>query len=250
MIPTTQTKAQDLLDKLSGLAGSRKQISELQIAALRREAKQSLHADAFHGYMALGALASLVWDDEALHENHQCAIRLSNSELAHRNYAASLSAVLLYENAANEMMLAVDKEPENLTSLRTAIDFAVFAGMIGAAMKLYRTLKIRSPESNEDDLNANIIAGIFAQAGIDESEFRQGQHIVLDTLRRRKILPETISTQVDDDPADPSVWVKFEINESSQYAQEIHDEACARLCEELPDGGHPAILMFSIAGNC
>jgi hypothetical protein len=250
VIPTIQTKAQDLLDKLSGLAGSRNQITELQIAALRREAKQSLQVDAFHGYMALGALASLVWDDEALHTNHQCAIKLSNSEIAHRNYAASLSAVLLYENAAKEMMLAVDKEPENLTSLRSAIDFSVFAGMIGTAMKLYQMLKIRSPESNEDDFNANRIAGIFAQTGIDESEFRKGQSIVLDILRRRRILPETISTHIDDDPADPSVWVKFEINESSQYAQEVHDEACARLCEELPDGGHPAVLMFSIAGTC
>lgn len=250
MIPTAKTKAQDLLSKLTALAGGRSRMSELQLAALRREAKESLKVDAFHGYMALGALASISWDEVALNSNHLCAINLSDTELAHRNYAVSLSGVLLYEKAAEEMIVAAEKEPENLATLRKAINFAVIAGMIGVAMNLYKKLSTRSTASDEDDFNARRIAGILRQTGINESEFHQGQSIVLDTLRRHRILPEVISTQVDEDPADPSVWVRFEINTSSQNAQVIHDEACVRLCEELPDGGHPAVLMFGIVGNC
>lgn len=247
---TPKTKASDLLFRLTELVASGKEITEFEIAAFRREAKEGIKTDAFHSYMALGALSSIQWDDAELVLSHQNAIKLSDTALAHRNYAISLAHVMCYNEAFKEMRIASKKEPENLGTLHKVISYAVVSGHIGEAMNLYHELVNRSPESVGRDVNACSIKHVLDLSGVGEDEFRTGQEIVFNTLRHHRIIPSSISTKVDDDPSDPSVLVMFEVDTSSEEAQAIHDEVCARLCDELPGGGHPSVLMFSIIGNC
>jgi hypothetical protein len=249
VIPIARTKAQELLLTITAMANGVSKPSEFTLAALRREAKNSLQTDAYNGYMALGALAALTWNDQGLDENHRLSIALGDNELSHRNYAVSLDAVMRYADAADEMLIASNLHPENITSLIKAFFYAFYAGRLGEAMTLREKLEKRSPESLNQIFDIEGV--IHVLNGIDggEEEFRHGMKIVFDTLRRHHIKPNTIGTRIDRDVSDPSVLLEFYIDTPIQNAQSIHAEVCSRLCEELPDGGHPSVLMFGIVGT-
>ncbi|MBA4382956.1 MAG: hypothetical protein C0406_10360 [Sideroxydans sp.] len=248
MTPVARTKAEELLERISKLVNSDEVIDEFRLAALKRDAKESLKTDAFTGYMALGALSTIAWSDHEIDENHQRSINLSDIELSHRNYAVSLAAVLRFKQATEEAITASNMQPENLTALRLAQKYAVMAGEISIAVNLFNTLTERSNSDTENDFNAVHIAAILAKTKVSETELQQGQQIAFDVLRSHRKSPKSISTTVDDDPNEPSVLIEFEINTSFREAQAIHKEVGLRLCEELPDGGHPSVLMFSVVG--
>jgi len=247
MSPKPALKAETLIEKISELVKQPTGPNEFTLTALKREARALLSTDAFHGYMALGALGALSWDDDELDKNHQNAIGLADNELTHRNYAISLQLVGRREDAAHQAILASQSEPENISNLVRAIEYATLAGNLSAAMSLIHTLKSRTTERVEV-YDTEAVLRTLTMTHVPEGEFAQGMRIMHETLRKHRLHVEETQTDIDDDPADPSVLVKFLVNVDFTRAQEIDNEACARLCEELPDGGHSGALMFGIVG--
>lgn len=247
MTTAPKTKAEDLFDRIIAFANNGEEMDEFHLAAFRREAKESLKMDAYLGYMALGALASLSWNDSELDKNHGCAIKLGETYLSHQNYAESLGAVLRYPEATKEIQIAADMVPADIDMLRRAIEFSVLAGQIGGAVQLHQKLTNRTMGA-EPDFSANDIARVFELTGINEDEFAKGQFVVFDTFRHHRLTPKTMNAYVDVDD-EPSVLFEYVLRASAADAQSIHNEICTRLCNELPDGGHPAVLMFSIVGD-
>lgn len=248
---TPQTLASDLLEKINHIILNRRSsVSEFELRSMQNDAKKCLKTDAVSGYMALGALAAMTWDERELKTNHNIAIRLSDNQLTRHNYSASLANVLLYDDAFREICIASRKIPEDIGMLRKAISYGINSGHISEAMKMYSDLIDRSPMTDETYSNPENILKVFEYSQVDEAELIKSQNIVFDTLRKHQMMPLTISRQVDLDPDDPSVIYSFKIDTNSQDAQLIHDEANFRLCEELPDGGHSDVLMFRIVGNC
>ncbi|CAJ0716952.1 hypothetical protein LMG8323_03417 [Ralstonia mannitolilytica] len=76
--PIAKTKADDVLEKVSALTEARDDIDPFTLARLKREARDSMGVDAVAAHMALGAIASLEWDDGELDRHHLAAIRLTD----------------------------------------------------------------------------------------------------------------------------------------------------------------------------
>lgn len=244
-----KTKASELLEKLSIIISQSESISEFELASLRREASASLKTDPFHGYMALAALAALTWDNTKLDENHKHAIALGDPYFSRTNYAVSLSKVLRYEDAASQMRFVTQIAPEELGALRQSIQYSLFAGQLKKAIEIQEKLTGLTPQLNTEDLLPKMIANVLARSDINEAEFSQSLSIVFDTLREQHLGIEAKVIRVDEAPDELSVLMKFTIKASPQRAQAMHKQICARLCEELPNGGHPETLMFWIVGN-
>lgn len=247
MAPVPELKSASLLDRISAFGKQTTAPDEFTLIAMKREAKALLRADAYSAYMALGALAAISWNDEDLDKYHRNAIDISGDELAHKNYAISLQLVLRWEDAFQHALIASQLEPENLTNLERAIEYAALAGNLSAAMELVHDMKARTGKPfKEHDVES--IRHTLALTQVPESEYTQGLSIVFETLRKHRVRLNETLLDIDDDPADPTVFLRFNIQAGYRRAQELDNEACARLCEELPDGGHSGILMFSIVG--
>jgi hypothetical protein len=72
---------------------------EILLARLRRDIHEGISVDAFHGYIALGMLAVVEWDEAGVDANFKKAIQLSNSQTAHLNYAVALQVMGKYHRS-------------------------------------------------------------------------------------------------------------------------------------------------------
>jgi hypothetical protein len=72
---------------------------EITLARLRRDIHEGISVDAFHGYIALGMLAVVEWDEAGVDANFKKAIQLSNSQTAHLNYAVALQVMGKYHRS-------------------------------------------------------------------------------------------------------------------------------------------------------
>jgi hypothetical protein len=215
---------------------------------LKQEATKLIASDAYHAYMMLGALGALEWNNETLDSNHKKAIAISDDTLSRINYAISLQLANRREDAFMHALAAAKHEPENLTLLSRAIEYASLAGKLTTAMELTDTLRKRDP-LQVPKLNARDVLNVLNRLNVPEAEYAQGLRIVYETLSKQQQHTEETEIRIDDDPADSSVLVRFIINTTFEKAQQLDDEATARLCDELPDGGNPGALMFGIVGT-
>ncbi len=246
--PVPLTKSEELLDELSRVDMTSSAMNEFVLAALKQRARAAIKTDPYHGYMALGAISALAWNDADLDAAHRNAIALDDNSLAHANYAVSLQLVNRRAEAAEQARIASDLEPENISLLARAIEYATVAGHIQNAMALYRKFVTRAP-GTAPKFDTESIVRVLAMRGVPEAEFIQGQSILFEVLRQHRVRPDSVRIQTDEEPGDECVMITLVVEADYSFAQSLHDEACARLCEELPDSGHPDVMMFSICGN-
>ncbi len=106
--------------KLQGGAGL-----ELEIKRIKREAEKLISVDPAAAFTTLGIIACFERKISEMHQFHKNALALSNEAIHLANYAISLSACGLLEEALEYAKRAYDECQSDLTRRRDALDLII-----------------------------------------------------------------------------------------------------------------------------
>jgi tetratricopeptide (TPR) repeat protein len=174
MCPIPATKAAQLINDINEIAHSDIR-DEIALARIRRQAEALLPYHREGAFMVLGAVSSLVGDEEAMHRYHGSSVECSvNKAEAYFNYATSL----LWRNdfsGALELLkksYALDHYPR---TVRKMILCAQHLGLYGMADRLFQELeKIEGasiPENERPSLVSVVRDDVMSDLEQDIAEF-------------------------------------------------------------------------------
>lgn len=196
--------ARQLFDRLGRVAdqGVHGIPDELEMHRLERDANRLMKADPGKAHQLLGGIAAIRWDVDAMHSHHQTALKYVSTASAHRNYATSLQLVGLFQEAADQVGIASEKQPENLTYLRTASSFALWAGLPRKALSFEVQLARRNPDQSPADRPVALIEELLAlmeRQGISETDLQSAMGLTFQFLRERKLRFTHVGMSPDED---------------------------------------------------
>lgn len=236
MEPNHQTIEKDLFDKISRYIDSDRQPDQFTIASLKRDAEKLKGADAVARFMALGAIAALEFDEKSAINFHQNAIRLENSERTHEFFAVTLQQLGFFADAADEALIASEREPENLTILGIAIRYSLMAGRIRLAKELIGKFKDRQPNEIPDEVEfIDRLCDALEELSIPEEEIKVRQMAAFGILRERKIPYTRHSWGIDEDIGDEAVHFNIQVSVDVETLLELESQLVERVFEEIPN---------------
>ena len=136
------------IDKLNELAQS-DPINELALQRIKNEANRLLDSDKAGAFMLLGAIASLLRDEKALHRQHLAALHWTDDKAwALQNYSNSLLWVEDFSGALEIAQKAyeLDHSPDSLSLM---IRSAVGIGLTGLAREFCAEWRKLTGESHK-----------------------------------------------------------------------------------------------------
>ncbi len=231
--PIPQTKASQLFDKAIAL-GKQKNPSEFTIHSLKRDLLHELKHEPVVSHIALGVLAAMEWNIKDLHKHHNCSISLKDCAWTRDNYAISLAHVGLYHDAAEQVILASEMEPENLTFLTRAIHWSTISGMFPKALELTHTFTQRGGQMSSL-IDAKLISESLIKLGIPEDEFSETQKLAFELLREHKISHEGTRAEIGYCQEDQSIYFEISVATDSKTAVDLECALAIRLNDSLPE---------------
>lgn len=240
-----------LFARLSAVAASPAP-NALEVARIRQEARRliSSHADSAH--QILGAIAALEFNIGALHEHHRAAINLASGVDPLRNYATSLQCVGLMDDASKYALMAAEKAPENLSLLRSAIEYVTYAGKFQVAAEYEKVFAKRAPkEAKAAARRAEVLletVAMLEHLGIDESEVTQSLSIAFETIRNTKTRFSRISVNVEKTSGHECVGVRIYVHLPAAKVLELDRQLGKALAERL-DEMHSGSLVVDFGST-
>lgn len=242
-----KTKSGDLLSRIGSL--QTEAFDDLAVARMEREARSLLGVDALGAHLALGALASIRFDADAVRQHFAAAGQLSSrDETVAAGHAIALQQMGLFAEAFPLALQASEWVPENLTHLRRALQYALFAGRIQDATMLAETLTKRTAVSEAMAELPGDVRRVLALRGVPESEFSGGVRTACQVLHDHRIRHTSILVEVNESPDEQTVACVISIDGDIPTALELGDELAIRLSEQFPDW-HPWALIFDYSGR-
>lgn len=175
---------------------------EFTLKRFKREVQKLLKADAVYAYMALGILAGIECDPEAVHENFHRAVTLSpNNVNILMNYATALGFLGFFSEAAELVLQAYGAAPRNVTVLGHAISYCHVAGRFHKTSKLIDSWhKIKPEKLHKQFLHVNEVVRFMDDREIMDGELEELVTLTMEVLHERGIYvrPGQIETSLAD----------------------------------------------------
>jgi hypothetical protein len=234
MIATPLTKVEELINLLLPYMDQKEQLDVFTLQKYKREARQNLAAYPWAGYVALGMIAVLEWDERTHEESFRNAMALRNNAETHHDYATTLQLFGKYEQAADEAIVASQMEPENLTYLGEAIVYSLNAGRLARAKALVDTFHLRNPrERHRDESILADAIGLLDENGTTEDVVTNCNRIAFEVLRKNRVPFQ--QTRLEADLQHVCLMYHIYVNVCSDELARLDDELSASLFENEPD---------------
>lgn len=238
-----KTTGAELQERLSELAASQT-LNEVALARLKVDAEKLMPIDAGAAHTVLGGIAALQWRQGELDDHHRIVIGLGDTALAHNNYAISLQLAQRRDDAADQALIASEKDPLDLEYSRRAIRYLATAGRIEDAMTQLRQFTERfSSEPLLDVLNVPDIQAAMTQFCVSEDELRVCQREAFALLREKKIRASYINFEAMDSPDTGMIIFAIRVPGSLKQMMELDAELGERLFQVWPE---PSLNRFWI----
>jgi tetratricopeptide (TPR) repeat protein len=248
-MPTQPAELADLLfDRLiravdQGMQGIP---DELEIRRLERDAAALLKADPLAAHQILGGIAALRWEVERMRSHHEAALRYRPTAQVYRNYATSLQLVGMFPDAANNIRIASEKQPENLTLLHTAGSFALWAGNVTEALQLELELEKRNPDHVSGTTKAlKSLLGVMERHSIRERDVQDAWNLAFELLREKKQRFSHIGMEVDDDQ--DAAFLTIHPEASTKEVLALDKELGRRFADRFPDLSSALVVQYEPA---
>lgn len=229
-----KTKVEELIHALEPYMDSITQLDSFTLKKYKKEAAVNLGTYPWAGHLALGMIAVLEWDQVALDQAYSNALHYRNDGFTHAHYANALALVGRYDDALRELVIAVDKSPEDLSFLRQAIDAAKSAGKLGTAERLQTMFMQRAPgQSHGPKETVQQVAEVLDANGISESVAGQCNAIAFEVLRRNQI--RFVQTRIEADTQDNYVMFYIDVAADDDTVERLDDELGIELFDKVPD---------------
>jgi len=241
--------ARDLFNRLERVAhqGVLGIPDELELRRLELKANALLKSDRVRAHQILGGIAAIRWDVDGLRHHHDIGLE-SERPSAYANYATSLQLVGLFPDAMKHMETASRKQPQNLTYLRTAADYALWAGFPNKSMELEVELKKRSPDKVRDDAGAvKGLLEVMDRNGVDEKDLRSVLATAFDLLRVERIRFPHIGLSVDGEQ--DAAFITIFIDRPVKDVLKLDSDLGRLLAEQLPDLSSAVIVQLEPHNN-
>jgi len=217
--------------------------SELELARIRLDARKLMAVDAKDAHQLLGGIAAVEVDEDKVRYHHEAAIKLTSAVDAVRNYSISLQLIGQFEDAAKYAALAAEAQPENLSLLRSAIDFASYAGQPRKALELIQVLRKRAPDHT--DAREGIIQDLLLvmdRTGLTESELQTSLKLAFQLLRDRRLRFGHIHDSILLEDGAECVHYRIYLAADAKVVREL-DSQLGRLLADQLEEMHSASLL-------
>src|SRR5574341_1229810 len=205
------TKAEQLNERMQALA-RQDNVSEFEIANLRREAKSIEQEFPVAAFMAFGLLAAIEGRADEVYENYRKALRISPNAIVYSNFSTSLNWLGLYSDALKHVQEAHRLEPSDLIILDNLINCAVHVGVFHQAEKYLderARLHPKTPHLHESFIRSAV--EVMEANGVSDEQVQMIQELTEQVLRANG----TRSTRVeflemeDEDSRWVSAWIEL-----------------------------------------
>lgn len=232
--PIPKTKAEEVFEQLCVLLDHRDRINEFTLAKLRRDARASLSVDPVVAHVALGAIASMEWDDEGADYHHREAIRYQDDSMTRMNYSISLLNLQRAHDAWLQVCIAADAEPADLELQRRAIKAGFLAGEFSDSQRRIDLYAKRSPgRPYEDAERIAQVTRILAERNISEASVRQMIDTALGVLRDHKVENHHMQVRAIEEPGDKSVMYAILIDRPKAELVQLERDLVDRLYDSV-----------------
>lgn len=200
-----QTRYNSIIEQINDLL--QKGVDDLSYRRLEREARSLVAVDALQGYMALGAVAALRHDAQAVKEWHDKTLLLAkNNSSVLYNYAVSLQIVGLNAESAVYAKAAMDYSDNNERYAGLFLKTMVGAGQLIEALE--RKQRVSSLSGEFAGLSAAV--SYMQQHGIADADIAPIAKAAEAVIVEAKIPSVTVELSSDDE----GIALAFMVSES------------------------------------
>ena len=206
-IPTPQTKADDLMDRLMAMDAP----NEIALRGLERDAEAVMDVDPAVAHSVFGGVASLRWNAEGVREHFRIALQHADNPVTHHNYSIALALVDEWRDSFDAADTAHKKAPDNTVILGNTIKLAVESGQFRMAQKYCNQLNALRPGEAPHALTgllekfvASLDAGAFG-----ESNVQRVLEIASSVQRAESVHGAGIPAKVDQDEPHSFLFRRF-----------------------------------------
>lgn len=240
MTPVALTKVEELIESLKPHMDQAQPVDVFTLQRFKRVAIDNRHVYPWAGFVALGMIAVLEWDEKALDENYKHALALRNDFDTHSSYSTALQLFGKYEMAMNEAVKASSMAPTNLTLLKTAIEYAQGAGHYIKSEELLDKMMARTTAAQRESMGINEIKEVVCSARKIIEDNKTSEETVIASHRlafqilRENKTPFT-STRIETDLQDKYVMYYIDVDASLDVIDRLDEELGVALFDEIPD---------------
>lgn len=214
------------------------------LSPLKNKAHDILIIDVYQGYIALGVLASLEGNVEAIHTHYQQAIEnFSRKPELVASYAESLARVGHFSPAAELMLEAYYLSPSTLNYLDKAIQLCGIVGRFHFIGELLRIREKINPQNTHPFAsNTKQIIQWMKKTKVTDDQLEKLINLALSLLQQYFIVitPRHVEMNLDEDQQ--KLHYKIHLAEKTETILEITN----RLTQQLIAAGLPAIINWKI----
>jgi tetratricopeptide (TPR) repeat protein len=238
------SKSDETFQQLAMLAGLGVSPDEIGLLRHERAARACVHTDAVSAYQALGVIAMFRWSLQGVRENFERAIRLHSGAFVRANYGRALAGLNDMAGAAEELEVAAEKEPTNLSYLRTAITYRFCAGQWTRARELLDRLDQRTREPGVRMLGFRNTLDFAREIGIRDETVSKSAASALEFLRSKKVRVKDFSHSLDNVSGDDTVYLDVLVETSEEEARILDDEHALSIFDAVDDSQAGLFVLF------
>lgn len=214
------------------------------LSQFKNKARNILTIDVYEGYIALGVLASLEGNVEAIHTHYQQAIEnFSRKPELVASYAESLARVGHFSPAAELMLEAYYLSPSTLNYLDKAIQLCGIVGRFYFVGELLRIREKINPQNTHPFAsNTKQIIQWMKKTKVTDDQLEKLINLALSLLQQYPIVitPRHVEITLDEDQQ--KLHYKIHLAEKTETISEITN----RLTQQIIAAGLPAIINWKI----
>ena len=239
-------KVNQLIGRLAKLAAA-PALDEFSLQRVARDANALMKSDPAGAHTVLGGVAALRGDGDETRKRHRTALKIESDFTTYFNYLVSLSLLDEYEEALQVAIGALEKYPDNLNLL----DSAIRAALESANFEFARDLSHRWDDLALDRPNAlsglareladAVVAGMFKEEGV-----REVLHILTETQRSDKA--RTSNSKFSSHYGEESFFYERMIHATPTAAAALNEQFADQIAERpdlMADPGLQFVAAFT-----
>ncbi len=206
-IPVSQTKADDLIDRLMAMDAP----SDISLGRLERDAEAAMGVDPAVAHAVLGGIASLRFDAQGVREHFRIALQHADGFVTHHNYSIALAIVDEWGESFDAACIAHEKAPDNTVVLDNTVGRAVETGRFRMAREYCHCLNALRPNQaphGATGLLERLVAS-FDAGSLGESNVQRVLEIANDLQRADSVRGARTTGQLDEDEPNSFLYRRF-----------------------------------------
>jgi len=232
MIARAQPKVAEVIGILEPYMNTGK-IDSFTLKRLKREVEINLHADPFKGHIALCMISFLSWDEQGMADSHRNALAVRDTPFTHGHYANLLMMTGRYQEALESWLIAIRREPMNLTFLKHGIQSAKAAVKLQKALELLDLMAERAPGKDDGTKDKTMnFSAVLQVNGIGEDVASQCNAIAFEVLRKNRV--RYVRTRINTDRQDNYTMFYIDIDADEELIERLDEELGNELFDRVP----------------